>query len=45
MKKLVIVLALSLASSALPSSAEAQEAPSWPSVTDFAAPGPFAITH
>jgi len=43
MKKLVIVLALSLAFSALPSSADAQDAPAWPSVTDFAAPGPFAV--
>jgi dienelactone hydrolase len=47
MKKLVLAaslpIALSLAGSSSP--AHAQDAPAWPAVTDFAAPGPFAITR
>ena len=45
MKKLVLGLTLSLALlfSAFPSSVDAQDASTWPSVTDFAAPGPFDI--
>ena len=47
MKKLALALSLSLtlAFSALPSSvdAQAQAGSPWPSVTDFAAPGPFPI--
>jgi hypothetical protein len=50
MKKLALALPLSIALSfsASPSSADAQAAPAasaWPSVTDFAARGPFAITR
>ena len=49
MQKLVLGLPLSiaLAMSALSSPAAAQNAARavWPAVTDFAAPGPFAITH
>jgi dienelactone hydrolase len=45
MKKLALGLSLSsvVALAAFWSSVEAQDAPAWPSVTDFAAPGPFAI--
>ena len=45
MKKLVLALTLSVALSffASPSSVAAQDAPAWPSVTDFAVPGPFPI--
>jgi hypothetical protein len=50
MKTLVLGLTLSaslLATAALslPDAASAQTAAAWPSVTDFVAPGPFAITH
>jgi len=46
MKKLLgLLLSIALSLSALSSSAHAQDAPAWPSVTDFAAPGPFGITR
>ena len=47
MKTLPLALPLSIALTlaALPSFAAAQNPPAWPSVTDFAAPGPFAVTH
>lgn len=47
MKTLPLALSLSigLASAAFSAPAAAQDAPAWPSVTDFDAPGPFAITH
>jgi dienelactone hydrolase len=50
MKKLFLArsLSIALALAALPSSADAQAtrtATPWPSVTDFAAPGPFAVTR
>ena len=48
MKTLVFGLTLTLSGSialSLPHVAGAQAAPAWPSATDFAAPGPFAIAH
>jgi dienelactone hydrolase len=46
MKTLALGLTLTLSAvCALPHAAGAQAAAAWPSVTDFAAPGPFAITH
>ena len=47
MKTLPLALSLSigLASAAFSAPAAAQDAPAWPSVTDFDAPGPFAISH
>ena len=48
MKTLALGLTLTLSASAalsLPRAAGAQTASAWPSVADFAAPGPFAITH
>lgn len=47
MKKLVLALTLSVALSlsAFSSPADAQQASAWPSVADFAAAGPFEITH